>query len=469
MSKSKIFLYILLAFLTGVLAASVLILPYEDGNVLKFVSGFAAILGIILISLTRFNLVKDSSIIPAEAGIQKNFLLGFLILFFSFGVFWYQRDIDFNIADRNNLINKIVSDGKAQGIIVDEPEFKADRAKYVLAINDNQSFKILIQAPKYPEYKYGDEILVEGKIEEPKNFTEDFDWRAYLVKDDIYLTVYNPQIKLLAQDKGNKVYAALYKFKNKLEDIFKENLSEPHASFLAGITLGSKSGIPEDVYEKFKATGTAHIVALSGYNISIIAWAVMGALMFFMAARNISFWISLVVIVLFVLMTGVSASVVRAAAMGILILIARQQGRLYTAKNALVFAGAAMVFLDPKILRFDVGFQLSFIATLGLILISPKSEENLKKFPKLFGMKEAFIATISAQIFVLPLLIYQFGYFSPIGILVNVLILPAVPIAMFLGFLGSFTGLIYPVFAKIFLWPAWLFLSYILNIVEIFS
>lgn len=423
---------------------------------MKFVSGFSAILGIIFIVLSRFNL--DSY--------KKLGFWGVLVLFFAFGVFWYQQNIDFNEAERNDLINKIVSDGKAQGIIADEPEFKNDRARYVIAVGDN--FNILIQAPKYPAYSYGDEILIKGKIEEPENFTEDFDWKAYLAKDDIYLAVYNPQTEFLAHDKGNKIYAALYKFKNKMENFFKENLAEPHASFLAGITLGSKSGIPEDVYEKFKATGTAHIVALSGYNISIIAWAVMGAMMFFMAARNISFWISLAVIVLFVLMTGASASVVRAAVMGILVLIARREGRIYTATNALVFAGAAMVFLNPKILRFDVGFQLSFLATLGLIILSPRLEEKLKNAPKLFGAKEALIATLSAQIFVLPLLIYQFGYFSPIGILVNILILPAVPIAMFLGFAGAFSGLISPILAKIFLWPAQLFLSWILGAVNLF-
>lgn len=437
--------------------ASVLILPYENDYILKFVSGFAAIVGIIFIVLST-----------SDVDSYKKFgLRGVLILFFAFGVFWYQRNINFDMADRNNLIDKITNDGKVQGIVADESEFKNDRAKYVLAVGDD--FNILIQVPKYPKYQYGDEILVKGKIEEPDNFTEDFDWKAHLAKDDIYLTAYNPQIEILTSDKGDRIYATLYKFKNKLENIFKENLAEPHASFLAGITLGSKSGIPEDVYEKFKATGTAHIVALSGYNISIIAWAVMGALMFFMVARNTSFWISIVVIVLFVLMTGASASVVRAATMGILVLIARREGRMYTAVNALVFAGALMVFLNPKILRFDVGFQLSFLATLGLIMLSPKLEEKLKNIPKLFGAKEALIATLSAQIFVLPLLIYQFGYFSPIGILANILILPAVPIAMFLGFTGAFAGLISSLFAKIFLWPAWLFLSYILNSIEFFK
>jgi len=210
-------------------------------------------------------------------------------------------------------------------------------------------------------------------------------------------------------------------------------------------------------------------VALSGYNISVIALAIMFVLGYFTVSRDISFWISLLTIVMFVLMTGASPSVMRAAVMGILVLIARREGRMYTAKNALVFAGAIMVFLNPKILRFDAGFQLSFLATLGLILIYPKLEEKLKNTPELFGIKKAFMATLSAQIFVLPLIFYQFGTISWISSIVNILILPAVPIAMFLGFLGAFLGLIWISIAKIFLWPAWLFLEYILEIVRLFS
>ena len=457
MPKSKIFLYLLLSFLAGVLVASVLVLPgrtrlHETSDILKFISGFVTIIGIsFLVLFWRKN---------------RGFLYGFFILMFAFGIFWYQRNVDLNIVQENNLIDKIISNGEIRGIIADEPEFKNDRAKYVL---NSGKMKILIQAPRYPEYGYGNEVLIKGKIEYPKNFSEDFDWKSYLAKDDIYLTVYNPQIEFLAQNKGNKIYGILYKFKNRMESIFKENLAEPHTSLLAGITLGSKSGIPEDVYEKFKETGTAHIVALSGYNISVIALAIMFVLGYFTVSRDISFWISLLTIVMFVLMTGASPSVMRAAVMGILVLIARREGRMYTAKNALVFAGAIMVFLNPKILRFDAGFQLSFLATLGLILIYPKLEEKLKNTPELFGIKKAFMATLSAQIFVLPLIFYQFRTILWISSIVNILILPAVPIAMFLGFLGAFLGLIWIPIAKIFLWPAWLFLEYILEIVRLFS
>lgn len=449
-SKSQIFLFILSSFLAGVLVASVLVLPYEDKNILRFLLGFSVIFGIIWLVLSWR---------------KSKFTYGCLILFFAFGIFWYQRDIASSILGRNELEN--FNFKEARGVIIDEPEFKNDKANYVLKTEDG--LKILIQTMRYPEYEYGNNVLIEGKIKEPENFDEKFDYKSYLAKDDIYLIVKNPKIVLLSKGEDYLIYRYLYKFKNKLEGIFKDNLPEPHASLLSGITLGSRSGLPKDVLDDFSKTGTSHIVALSGYNITAIAVFVMAILSYFMISGNISFLISMAVIIIFVLMTGASASVVRAAVMGILVLIAHQQGRLYTAKNALIFAGAVMVFLNPKILKFDVGFQLSFMAVLGLILLSPWIEKKIKNMPEIFGMKKALIATLSAQIFVLPLILYYFGTISWISPLVNILILPAVPIAMLLGFFGSFSGLVFLPFAKVFLWPAWLFLSWILGVVKLFS
>lgn len=454
LSKSRIFLYFLLFFLAGVLVASVLLLPYKEGNALKFVSGFSFVIGILSLALFWKR--------------EGRFMVGFFLLFFSFGIFWYQFDASKNLLKGDDL-SAILSQREVVGIIVDEPDFKEDKASYILMANDRSRRKILVQTLRYPEYEYGDEVVIEGKIKEPENFSDDFDWRAHLAKDDIYLIAQNPKINLVSKNKGSQVYRYLYKFKNNLENSFKDILPEPQASLLSGVTLGSRSSLPKDVLDDFQKTGTMHIVALSGYNIAVIAWFVMMILGHFMVSRNISFWVALSVLVIFVLMTGASASVVRAAVMGALILIARQRGRMYSAKNALIFAGAVMVFLNPKILRFDVGFQLSFLATLGLLVLSPKLEEWLKKMPDIFGVKQALVATLSAQIFVLPLIFYHFGSISWLGPLVNVLILPAVPVAMSLGFGGVFAGLLFAPLAKFFLWPAWLFLSYVLEVTNLFS
>lgn len=396
-------------------------------------------------------------------------MIGFFILSFSFGIFWYQLDLDEALL-RSDDLGVILPQKEIVGIIVDEPDLKDDKASYVLSVeNGHYDYKVLIQAFRYPGYEYGDEVSATGKIKEPENFSEDFDWKAHLAKDDIYLIMQNPEMNFISKDKGSRAYGYLYRFKNKLEDSFENILPEPQASLLAGITLGSRSGLPKDVLDDFQKTGTMHIVALSGYNIAAIAWFVMTALSYFMVSRAVSFWTALSVLVIFVLMTGASASVVRAAVMGALILIAKQRGRMYSAKNALIFAGAVMVFLNPKILRFDVGFQLSFLATLGLLVLSPRFERRLVGMPNILGFRQALIATLSAQIFVLPLVLYQFGTISWIGPVANLLIVPVVPVAMFLGFVGVFCSLVSVMLAKIFLWPAWLFLDYIIRIASILN
>lgn len=453
MSRSKIFLCLLISFLTGVLAASVLLLPYQSGDILKFIFGILFSIGIICVSLFW------------RGG--KKFFYSFLILAFALGIFWYQKDVDRGLIKRKDFSLKYNQDIKISGVISDEPNLKNDKAQYILKTDEN--VKILIFAQRYPEYEYEDKISISGHIKEPENVSNDFDYKSYLAKDDIFFIIQNPKIELISRNNGKIIYKYLFKLKGKIENVFRNNLPEPQASLLAGITLGSRNDLPKDTKENFQKAGVAHITALSGYNIMIIAWFLASVAIYFSISRRVSFWLSMVVIILFVLMTGASASVVRAAMMSALILIAKYNGRLYTAPIALVFVGALMVLENPKTLRFDVGFQLSFLATLGLMMFSQKLENKLKTVPNIVGAKDALVATLSAQIFVLPLIFYQFGTISWISPIANVLIAPAVPIAMFLGFVGGFSGLISAVLAKIFLWPAWAFLEWILKVVEIFS
>lgn len=433
--------------------ASVLLLPHQSGDALRFAFGILFSFGIICVALFW------------RGG--KKFFYSFFILAFALGIFWYQKDVDRGLIKRKVFSLKYNQDIKILGVIYDESDFKNDKAQYILKTDEN--VKILISAQRYPGYEYGDIISISGHIKEPENISKDFDYKSYLAKDDIFFITQNPQIELISKDNGNVVYKYLFGLKKRIENVFRDSLPEPHASLLAGITLGSRNDLPKDTKENFQKAGVAHIIALSGYNIMVIAWFLASVAMHLSVSRRASFWLSVVVIILFVLMTGASASVVRAATMSVLILIAKYNGRLYAAPIALVFVGALMVLENPKILRFDVGFQLSFLATLGLMVFSQKLENKLKVVPNIVGVKDALVATLSAQIFVLPLIFYQFGTISWISPIANVLIAPAVPIAMFLGFAGGFSGLISVVLAKIFLWPAWLLLGWILKIAEIFS
>ncbi|MDP2932824.1 MAG: ComEC/Rec2 family competence protein, partial [bacterium] len=243
---------------------------------------------------------------------------------------------------------------------------------------------------------------------------------------------------------------------------------EPNAAFLNGILLGSRTEIPTDVKNDFSRTSTTHILAISGYNITIIA-AIFSWFFLFFFRRPIAFWFSVAGIAVFAILTGAQASVVRAAIMGVLVLLARREGRLSDPRNALALTGALMVFISPRILRYDVGFQLSFAATIGLIYVAPLIEKYFKKLPNFFNFREMFVMTLSAQLFVLPLLIYYFKNLSLVSLPANIIILPIVPLAMLLGALTGVAGLILPFLGRLVGYFAWLVSAFELGVIKLFA
>lgn len=399
-------------------------------------------------------------------------VLGFCLIILALGIARYlQKEKSGNLSNFNDKGSLTIV-----GTVVDLPDkrssyqqLKIEAQGVFIGQKEIKVSGLALAAVKlYPEYQYGDLLEIFGQLKEPKNFG-DFDYKSYLAKSDIYSLIQHPEIKVLAKNQGGKIKQGLFWLKQKFENSLEKILSEPQASFLAGLTLGEKRQIPEGFSEALKRTGTVHIVALSGYNITLISAFFMAFFGFFMIRRNISFWLAVLGIVFFTILTGASASVVRAAIMGILVLVARQSGRLYSVRNALVFAGGLMIFDNPKILRFDIGFQLSFLATLGLVWIAPFFDKWFKKLPRLFGLKEILIATLSAQLAVLPLLLVYFGQLSLIAPMANLAVLIFVPLTMFLGFLIGGVGMVWLGAAKIFGWLVWLFLTLEIKLIEFFA
>jgi len=261
------------------------------------------------------------------------------------------------------------------------------------------------------------------------------------------------------------LYKKIFGLKNKFESAINKSISEPNASFINGILLGSRQNIPEEIKEAFNKTGTTHILAISGYNIMIISWAVLSLLVYFFKRRT-AFWLSVAIIILFTILTGASSSVVRASIMGLLLLFANGYGRLYDPKNSIILAGVAMIWSNPFALVFDIGFQLSFVAVIGLMYLYPRIDSKLKKLPKLGNLKEMFLMTLSAQIAVAPLLIYYFKNFSLVSLLANILILPFLPAAMFIGFISGLAGVIFLPVGQVVGFIAWAITTYQIKIIE---
>lgn len=324
---------------------------------------------------------------------------------------------------------------------------------------------ILLIADRFPEFRYGDQIRVSGKLSLPKNFTNknggQFDYVSYLKKDGINFLISYPEIEKLTKketgfwtDKKEKIFSSLYSFKNFLVDKISEVTPEPNSALTSGVIFGAKKSLGENLTEDFRTVGLIHIIVLSGYNLTIIAVGIFYALSF-LNKRNLSFIISTIAIILFSIMVGLGATIIRAGIMALIAILARFLGRPADAMRWLFIAGFLMLLWNPLILFYDPSFQLSFMATLGLILFSPHiykfiSETKLQKFiPEKFGFREIISSTFAVQFFVLPMIIKMSGNFSIISFIINPLVLPIIPVLMAFGALTAFIG----IFSEIISWP----------------
>ena len=177
----------------------------------------------------------------------------------------------------------------------------------------------------------------------------------------------------------------------------------------------------------------------------------------------------LVGITLFALLVGLSATVVRASIMAVILLLGKLLGRTYDVLRALLFAALIMVLINPYILLYDIGFQLSFMATLGLVLVLPQFESTLATHSTQLKFKDLFFATVVTQIFVLPLLMYHIGEVSLVSVMVNMLVLPVVPVAMLLTFVVGLVGMVSTTLGTLVGLVAYLPLQLIIFIAESFA
>ena len=328
-------------------------------------------------------------------------------------------------------------------------------------------FKVQIVTQRYPKYDYGDKVALEGVIKEPQESS-----RGYYLKEGVTGTMSFGKITVLAHDQGSSLKAGLLKIRNSIESSYKKVLPLEKAAFLSGLTLGSTAEFSDEFKDKLRVTGTSHLVALSGYNILVI----VSSLAFFLGSLRLSqkwqFPIMTLFVIGFVVMTGGEASVVRAAIMAFLMLFAERIGRLYHFRNALAATALVMILYNPNVLVFDIGFQLSFAALIGIVYLGPWLKEKVgwtKKEQGMLKWRENLIMTTSAQIAVLPLLFYHFGYASPLGVLSNLFILEFVPITMGFGFVIAALYLISSTLALIVSWPVSILLGYMLGVINIFT
>ena len=375
-----------------------------------------------------------------------------------------------------------------KGMVKADPEVR-DKATHIrlsaTEIREDKGWQevsgdALLFVPRYSTYGYGDVLLVTGKLETPPEL-DDFDYKGYLAHQGIYSTMLYPKIEILETGRGIKPLEWAYWLRNHLFQTLAQVLPEPQASLAQGIILGIRYTIPTQIKANFVQTGTAHILAVSGVNLSIIAGMLVSiGIWLFGKRRYLYIWLALSIIWLYALLTGMQPPVVRGAIMASLFLVAELLGRQRTAITSLAFAAALMVGLSPQLL-FDASFQLSFLAMAGLIFLAPPFQTlGRKAVNTTIGdegvgralaniITDSFSVTLAATIAVWPLIAHYFGIISFAGPLATFLALPAMPGIIATGALAGLIALLALPIAQVIGWLAWLFTSYMLLVVDGFA
>jgi competence protein ComEC len=362
-----------------------------------------------------------------------------------------------------------------RGVIVEEPDRRPLKTNYTVATESimlmhtgsltlNVKGRTLVtDRDGWPQYKYGDRISVRGILEKPGQI-EDFSYERYLSRFDVHSVMYRGDVVQRENGHGFWMFEALLALKNRFEEQINRIEPEPHASFLAGLLTGSRRGIPEHLLEDFRRTGLTHIIAISGYNITIIISIIAGLLFWLPMKKRLL--PAIAAIAIFTIFVGAGASVVRAAIMGILGLCALQLGRQSNTRLIILWTAFFMLLFNPKQLWYDAGFQLSFLAVIGLTELGPLLKKWTSRLPTVLGIREALQMTLAAQIAAVPLILLLFGELSLVAPLANILVIPAIPIAMLFGFTGTIISFIFFPLGQIFAYIAWGCLQWIIFVAE---
>lgn len=447
--QDRIFYGVCFGFIFGVLLRSLFFVDFYLAIVLGLIS-IAILLFFIFISRLKLGIIFSCFILTFCLGILR-----------------------FHIADKPApavFESQVGDKASFMGEIIDEPTIGENNQKLVIKI-EKEEVKVLVNTSLDVKYRYGDEINFTGKLQKPENFITDqgknFNYVNYLRKDGVLYLISFPDIKIVSRENGNFVKNALFDLKNKFLEKINLVIAPPESLLLGGLILGERAAFSRELRQAFVDTGTIHIIALSGYNVTIVAEWFMKLFKFLSQTLGIS--IGILLIWLFVLMTGASSTAIRAGIMATLALVARATGRNYDVARALILAGVFMIILNPFVLVYDVSFQLSFIATIAVIFLAPKIEKYFKWVPPHFELRDIISVTCAVYVVVLPFILYKMGNLSLVALPANILILPFISFTMLFGFMTGFLGLIWHILAVPLGYLSYFFLHYELGVISFFS
>lgn len=364
------------------------------------------------------------------------------------------------------------------GIITSDPDRGLEKVKIIISpvfsgvVSQKKSISnILITLPSGTKISYGDQILLTGIVKHPEAFNTDtgriFDYPKYLAVHDIYGTMQVNEIETTAHHQGSRFLKLLFSIKKYFVDTIRKLFPRAQAGLFAGIIIGEKSLLPKEVLADFQIAGLTHMVVLSGFNITIVAIFMVSVLSWLGCGYRTRRLGAFVGIPIFVIMTGMGASSVRAAIMSLMVFGLQIATRPAHSLRVIMLTAGIMIIVNPRILLYDPSFHMSFLAFIGLIYVTPLFKKNTERFGEWLGLKNLIIETMAVQVFVMPYIFWMNGQFSILLLLSNILTVPLVSLVMGAGFSVVIIALvIYPLGYLIALPITW-GLSYILFIAHV--
>ncbi|MFA6024243.1 MAG: ComEC/Rec2 family competence protein [Candidatus Gracilibacteria bacterium] len=410
--------------------------------ILPLLSALSFFIGILVAAFGEWNLLRGEMawiFVIAMGCLFKKRFLGVLILAFLFGV------LRMNVYEQSLGEASIVAleEGVFEGRIVSEVDTRIDHQNIIV---DTEYGRILAELSLYELVHYGDFVELRGQLEVPEQGSS---YARYLFRNKVLYTMNSARVEVL-KGAGTSLRGSLYAFKGVVQKRINRLYFEPEASLVSGLLLGSRKGMSEELTADFQAVGLTHIVAVSGYNISLVIAFIFWSFSFLLIKKRVV--LSVLMVALFVLFVGASAAAVRAGIMGSLTAWGLYIGRKSQAFFALLWSAVLMTIWNPAILPFDIGFQLSFASTLGILVFVPILE---KAFPlqkiKSKLLKEALFLTLSAQLATTPFIAFYFGRFSIISLLANLLVAPLLPFSMLFSALSLIGGELFSLLAGVYL------------------
>jgi competence protein ComEC len=340
-----------------------------------------------------------------------------------------------------------------EGEVVSEPVLRESSQSFQL--ETSLGMKVYVTGSQNENYPNGERLQVIGSLEK----------RLLNNNREIY-TVFLPQISHM-KSSNTPVLAVASFVRQKITGFYNRTLPPDSASLLLGIVFGIKGNISKSFMENLQAAGVLHVIAASGMNVTLIGGFLSSILVLFLK-RQWAIALTILGLVFYALLAGFQASIVRATIMGALVFSAQILGRQYLAAYGLFLAGFLMLFISPDLL-LDIGFQLSFLATAGLLYLRPLidslfSKRLIKKLP----VAEDLTTTIAAQAATLPVLFVNFGSYSPWSIIANALVLWTIPILMILGGIGAILSFILEPLGRFLIYLCLPLLWYFEKVVKLF-